>query len=230
MHKGGAAKSSAPRALKGGDNHENRRKAKNEAKTRPVLQLLEDGADRKEVSHMSKNPKLTEEEVSERAASIIELLKATASDPVIIKSITEGKTIPMNVIRDVITQLEGDPLSDDHDEYKARNAFSEKLDSLISECGEDYGLNWIYEYEFVDQDRTKIQSIIIKFLGGTAEADTAEFSSEAISAKKRIVEAVEAAAADAANADNCIADYHFSMETAAENGKDITKFSIVFEN
>lgn len=115
-------------------------------------------------------------------------------------------------------------------EYKARNAFSEKLDSLISECGEDYGLNWIYEYEFVDQDRTKIQSIIIKFLGGTAEADTAEFSSEAISAKKRIVEAVEAAAADAANADNCIADYHFSMETAAENGKDITKFSIVFEN
>ena len=53
---------------------------------------------------------------------------------------------------------------------------------------------------------------------------------EIMSAKKRIVEAVEAAAADTANADNCIADYHFSMETAAENEKDITKLSIVFEN
>lgn len=219
-----------PRTLKEGDNHENRRKAKNEAKTRPVLQLLEDGADRKEVSHMSKNPKLTEKEVSERAASIIELLKATTSNPVTIQSITEGETTLMNVIRDVITQLEGDPLSDNHDEYEARNVFDKKLDSLISGWGEALGLNWIYEHEFVDQDRTKIQSIIIKFLGSTAEADTAEPSSEVISAKKRIVEAVEAAAADAANADNCIADYHFSMETAAENGKDITKFSIVFEN
>ena len=179
---------------------------------------------------MSKNPKLTEKEVSERAASIIELLKATTSNPVTIQSITEGETTLMNVIRDVITQLEGDPLSDNHDEYEARNVFDKKLDSLISGWGEALGLNWIYEYEFVDQDRTKIQSIIIKFLGSTAEADTAEPSSEVISAKKRIVEAVEAAAADAANADNCIADYHFSMETAAENGKDITKFSIVFEN
>ena len=179
---------------------------------------------------MSKNPKLTEKEVSERAASIIELLKATTSNPVTIQSITEGETTLMNVIRDVITQLEGDPLSDNHDEYEARNVFDKKLDSLISGWGEALGLNWIYEHEFVDQDRTKIQSIIIKFLGSTAEADTAELSSEVISAKKRIVEAVEAAAADAANADNCIADYHFSMETAAENGKDITKFSIVFEN
>lgn len=53
---------------------------------------------------------------------------------------------------------------------------------------------------------------------------------ETTAAKKRIVEAVEAAAADAANADNCIADYHFSVEAADEDGKNIKKLSIVFEN
>ena len=53
---------------------------------------------------------------------------------------------------------------------------------------------------------------------------------EIMSAKKRIVEAVEAAAADTANADNCIADYHFSVEAADEDGKNIKKLSIVFEN
>ena len=53
---------------------------------------------------------------------------------------------------------------------------------------------------------------------------------EIMSAKKRIVEAVEAAAADTANADNCIADYHFTVEAADEDGKNIKKLSIVFEN
>lgn len=53
---------------------------------------------------------------------------------------------------------------------------------------------------------------------------------EVITAKEKIVKAVEAAAADTANADNCIADYHFSVESADEDGKDIKKLSIVFEN
>ena len=53
---------------------------------------------------------------------------------------------------------------------------------------------------------------------------------EIMSAKKRIVEAVEAAAADTANADNCIADYHFSVEAVDEDGETIKKLSIVFEN
>lgn len=53
---------------------------------------------------------------------------------------------------------------------------------------------------------------------------------EIMSAKKRIVEAVEAAAADTANADNCIAEYHFLVEAADEDGKNIKKLSIVFEN
>lgn len=53
---------------------------------------------------------------------------------------------------------------------------------------------------------------------------------EIMSAKKRIVEAVEAAAADAANADNCIADYYFTIESVDEDGNNIKKLSIVFEN
>ena len=53
---------------------------------------------------------------------------------------------------------------------------------------------------------------------------------EIMSAKKRIVEAVEAAAADTANADNCIADYYFTIESVDEDGKNIKKLSIVFEN
>lgn len=66
----------------------------------------------------------------------------------------------------------------------------------------------------------------------TTEADDkiAESSTEVMAAKERIVKAVEAAAADTANADNCIADYHYSVESADEDGKDIKKLSIVFEN
>ena len=63
-----------------------------------------------------------------------------------------------------------------------------------------------------------------------AENKAIEEVNEIMSAKKRIVEAVEAAAADTANADNCIADYHFSVEAADEDGKNIKKLSIVFEN
>lgn len=53
---------------------------------------------------------------------------------------------------------------------------------------------------------------------------------EVITAKERIVKAVEAAVADTVNSDNCIADYHFSVVAADKDGKDVTTFSIVFDN
>ena len=66
--------------------------------------------------------------------------------------------------------------------------------------------------------------------GANKDRGNSSLHSQNAAAKKRIVEAVEAAAADAANADNCIADYHFLVEAADEDGKNIKKLSIVFEN
>lgn len=61
-------------------------------------------------------------------------------------------------------------------------------------------------------------------------SDEFEEVNEVVASKERIIKAVQAAAADTANADNCIANYHYTVESVDDDGKDVKKLSIVFEN
>lgn len=90
----------------------------------------------------------------------------------------------------------------------------------------------VFSYLYEDEEEGKKSTFFreIEEKGRITIKAIAPSTPETAAAKKRIVEAVEAAAADTANADNCIADYHFTVEAADEDGKNIKKLSIVFEN